>query len=256
MSLPCIVIPCYIATPELQELTINTIRSMRRTSKVFIIAVDDGSPMDTGFLEKIADATIHKEENTGFAKTCNDGIKFALDNGFKFIGVANNDIEVYQGWIEALLYPFSEYEDCGITGLISSKERHIDGMPIEKYQVPKLTSGGLLSINTGVWMQSGGLLMASSKVWNDVGLYDEQFVVGGEEDVDLFHRCMAKYQIIMSGYSCFWHKEGATRWNNEIKPSFREYNKAIEEENYDKFEEKWGWDIRKDGLHFYEEVLE
>lgn len=249
---PAIVIPNYIATEELKQLSINTIKSMRDTSNVHIIAVDDGSPMDTSFLDKIADVTIHSPTNNGFAITCNKGFELALANGYKFIGCANNDIEVFDGWIENLLYPFHAYEDCGITGLISSKERIIDGTPINKFQIPKLTSGGLLNH----WMQSGGLLMTKADVLNDIGLYDESFIYGGEEDVDLFLRCREKYQIIMSGYSCFWHKEGATRWNDEIEPGYKERNKKIEEGNYDLFEKKWGWDIRKEGLHFYEEVLE
>lgn len=87
-------------------------------------------------------------------------------------------------------------------------------------------------------------------------LYDTDYKVGGEEDVHLFLRIREKYQIVMSGYSCFWHKEGATRWNDDVLPGYKAKNKKIEESNYDRFTEKWGWDIRKEGLHFYEEILE
>lgn len=251
---PCIIIPNYIATDELRQLSINTIESMRKTSNVFIVSVDDGSPMDTTFLDEISDHTIHIKNNSGFAKASNAGLRWALSQNFDYIGCANNDIEVFDGWIEELIYPFEKWDNCGITGLISSKERVIDSKPIELYKVPKITSGGLLNH----WMQSGGLWMSASNILKEIGLFDEQFITGGEEDVDLFLRCERDfgYQIIMSGYSCFWHKEGATRWNNEVEPGFKEKNKAIESNNYDKFAEKWGWDIRKDGLRFYEDVIE
>lgn len=246
------VIPNYIATDELKELATNTIASMRKTSDVYIISVDDGSPMDTKFLEEISDHTIHLEKNSGFAVACNTGLQYALDKGYEYIGCANNDIEVFNGWIEAMLYPFSKYVDCGITGLISSKLRNLNGIPIEEYKEPKITSGGLLNDK----MQSGGLWLSTHTVLEDIGLFDERFLVGGEDDVDLFLRIRQKYDIIMSGHSCFWHKEGATRWNDEIEKGYLAKNKAIEDTNYDKFADKWGWDIRKDGLRFYEEVLE
>ena len=86
---------------------------------------------------------------------------------------------------------------------------------------------------------------------------DEQFRVGGEEDVDLFLRIFSiGYRMVMSGHSCFWHKEGATRWNDEVRPGFRERNKEIEQKNYDRFAAKWGYDIRTQGLRFFERVLE
>jgi GT2 family glycosyltransferase len=244
--------PVYIATEELLTLTINALTSIRKTSDVYVIVVDDGSPMDVSILSKYADCILHNVTNLGFAPTCNRGIALAMEAGFEFIVVVNNDIEVYPGWLEAMVYPFREYENVGLTGLISSKEKYIEGKHISKYQVAKITSGGLL----GGWMQSGGLLMVPNKVLEDIGLYDEQFKVGGEEDVDLFLRIREKYQIVMSGYSCFWHKEGATRWNDDVLPGYKAKNKKIEESNYDRFTEKWGWDIRKEGLHFYEEILE
>lgn len=247
-----IVIPHYIATSELVRLATNTINSIHKTSDVFVISVDDGSPTDTGFLEVSSDHTIHLKENGGFAVACNTGFEWAIEHDFEYIGCANNDIEVYGDWLEQMLRPFVLFEQVGLTGLISSKERVIDGVPIEKYVVPKMTEGGLLNH----YMQSGGLLLSTKKVLEDVGLYDERFKIGGEEDVDLFLRIRDKYKIVMSGYSCFWHKEGATRWNDEIESGFREKNKQLEQTNYDSFKEKWGWDIRTDGLHFYEDVLE
>lgn len=163
----CVVMPVYIATEELMILTINSLTSIRKTSEVYIIVVDDGSPMDVSALSKVADCILHNVTNLGFAPTCNKGMALAMDAGFEFIVVANNDIEVYPGWLEAMVYPFREYENVGLTGLISSKEMYIEGKHISKYQVAKITSGGLL----GGWMQSGGLLMVSSKVIEDVCLY-------------------------------------------------------------------------------------
>lgn len=246
------VMPHYIATEELKELAIQALTSMKNTSDVFIISVDDGSPMDTGFLDDLSDEVIRLKKNSGFAVACNKGLKWAMKQGFEYIGQANNDIEVFRGWEEELLFPYDKWDDVGITGLISSKNRIVDGVPIENYQIPKITDGGILH----QWIMSGGLWLSKREVLEKIGLFDEQFKIGGEEDVDLFLRIRnAGYKIVMSGYSCFWHKEGATRWNNEVEPGFKEKNKAIEQLNYDKFKKKWGYDIRTDGLRFHEDVI-
>jgi len=247
-----IVIPHYITSLELETLAINTIDSMRHTAKdLFIVSVDDGSTRTVDFLDDISDKVIHMGKNSGFARACNAGFKYVLERATEddYIVCANNDIEVFDGWLEAMVSPFNEYDKVGVTGLISSMRRYIDGVPIQEYQVQKVTEGGLLDH----WMQSGGLWMSKPSVLNKVGLFDERFVIGGEEDVDIFLRIRDKhgYKLIMSGKSCFWHKEGATRWKDDVK----EKNKKCEEENYDRFAEKWGFDIRKEGLRFYEDSL-
>jgi GT2 family glycosyltransferase len=87
-----IIIPNYIATEELRNLATNAIKSMRATSDVFIICVNDGSPLNVSFLEELADHTIHLQENSGFAVASNTGLRYALEQGFDYIGCANNDI--------------------------------------------------------------------------------------------------------------------------------------------------------------------
>jgi glycosyltransferase involved in cell wall biosynthesis len=161
------VMPHYIATDELRELAIQALTSMRTTSDAFLISVDDGSPLDTAFLDEYSDKVLHLKQNSGFAIACNTGLQWALDYGFEFIGTANNDIEVFQGWYEELHRPYLLWEDVGITGLISSKHRIVDGRPIEKYIIPKLTDGGL--INT--LMMSGGLWLSRREVLEKMVLY-------------------------------------------------------------------------------------
>lgn len=246
---PTIIMPHYIATEELKQLSINAIRSMRETSDVFIVSVDDGSPMDTTFLEEISDKFIQMSENSGFAKACNTGFKWAIEQGSYYIGCANNDIEVFEGWIEALIEPFTKWDDVGITGLVASKDRK----EAETFRGRVITTGGLLRHH----MQAGGLWLSVRPVLEHIGLFDEQFFMGCE-DVDLFMRMHDKYglKIVMSDKSMFWHKEGATRWNDNVEPGYKAKNKVKDEENYDKYAKKWGYDIRERGIPFYEEILE
>lgn len=246
--------PHYIATEELKTLATNAINSMRKTSDVFIISIDDGSPMTTFFLDDLSDKTIHLKQNSGFAKATNAGFDWALKQDVKYIGCANNDIEVFDGWLEALLEPFDKWNNTGITGITHDVDRRVG----ETFKGTKITEGGLI----GDRMQNGGLWMSTKKVLTKVlengKVFDEQFLIGGEEDVDLFLRLRDKLKlpIIMSNKSVIWHKEGATRWNDEIMPGFAQRNRDIEQTNYDKFAKKWGFDIRERGLTFYEHILE
>jgi len=238
-----VIIPNYIATDELFQLMKNTVASFRKTipthTKLEMILVDDGSPIKEAskWMEENSDIYIKNKENSGFAITCNNGFKEATG---EYIVCANNDIEVYPGWWEAMAQPFQMFDNVGITGLISYKSKMPEGVPIDKWKIKKITSGGLLN----GWMESGGLWMTKKETMNECGMFDEQFLRGGLEDVDLFLRYRDTFgkQLIMSGLSPFWHKEGATRWNNEVSQNYSQESKSIEEDNRIKFANKWGFD--------------
>src|SRR5690554_4112216 len=111
-----IVMPVYIATEELKQLTQNAARSLTADPRVYLIIVDDGSPMNTDFLKDIGHKVFTMKKNSGFGPACNKGLSWALKK-FTYIGCANNDIEVYDGWLDALLEPYEKYDEVGITGI-------------------------------------------------------------------------------------------------------------------------------------------
>lgn len=241
-----IVIPQYIRKPELIELATNAINSFRKTSDVTIISVDDGGiPEMAEQVQALADIPIKNPKNLGFAPTCNNGFQWIFDNEPEdcWIVCANNDIEVYDGWLKSMTEPFDMFENVGITGLISSQYKNIEGTPIEKYCRDRMADGGQLD----GWIQSGGLWCTKKsillKTLDNGKVFDEQFIGGGFEDVDLFLRLRDTYnmKIIMSGRSMFWHKEGATRWESDVQ----KYYKEMDNENSIKFEKKWGFNYWK-----------
>lgn len=244
-----IVVPHYIITDELEQLATNALKSMYRDD-VFLVSVNDGSPRDVTFLDELSGEVLHLEENSGFAKASNTGLEWAIQrDDADYVGCANNDIQVRQDWIDALSEPFKKFDNVGITGLVASKDR----AEIDRHYGTTITEGGYINDK----MQSGGLWLSRKEVLEHVGLFDEQFEVGGEEDVDLFLRMRDTYgyMIVMSNKSIFWHKEGATRWNEEVD-GIKQFNKDAEQKNYERFAKKWGFDIREDGLRFYQIVIE
>lgn len=253
-----VVIPNFVVTEELKELATNTINSFRNSSDVVIVAVDDGSPMDCTFLKDLSDVYIRNEVNSGFAITCNNGIKWVMENEHEdcFIVVANNDIEVYPGWLEAMQEPHLEYKDVGVSGICHSRLKEIDGKHISTLRDSKMTDGGL----NGELMQDGGLLMVKKSVFEKVGLYDERFIRGGYEDVDLFLRMRDKFgmKIVMSAKAWYWHKEGATRWNceqNNYINNFGYESKSIENENLQRFIELWGFNPHTRQIWYSRELV-
>jgi GT2 family glycosyltransferase len=269
-----IVIPNYIVNEKQKLLAINAIASFRRTCNYKIVAVDDGSPMDTTFLMGIVDHYIKLPRNVGFAKACNAGFRFLYEYFFVvpaeehdgyypaklltlesledyYIVCANNDIEVYPGWEEAMREPFERFENVGVTGLPGRRFKMIDGKPITDYVEDRITEGGRL----GQFMQQGALWMSRKSVLEKVGIFDEKFERGGMEDVDLFLRMRDTYgmKIVMSGKSVFWHEEGATRFktNQEMEQEFRQ----ADLDNEAKFEKKWGFNYRQTPNVWHENPL-
>lgn len=244
-----VIIPNLIVSEELLGLMQSTVKHFREGTpsevELEIILIDDGStlPGAAEWMKENADIFIQNEHNLGFAKTCNRG--FHAATGY-YIVCANNDIEVYPGWWQAMTEPFVKeatdvkFKHVGVTGLISYTGRLPEGVPIKDWKIKKITEGGLLN----GWMQSGGLWMTTRPVMDECGMFDEQFERGGYEDIDLFMRYQHKFgkKLIMSGMSAFWHKEGATRWNCEVDPNYKKESKRIEESNRVKFTNKWGWD--------------
>jgi GT2 family glycosyltransferase len=239
-----VVIPHYIVTEELKELATNTIKSFKDSSDVVVISVDDGSPMDTQFLKDLSDVYLRNEKNSGFAPTCNKGFKWVMDKEKEdcYIICANNDIEINKKTVPELIYPFERWDNVAITGICSSKEKQLEGKPLEEFGFGRISEEGMVRDR----MQDGGLWMSKKSVLEKIGLFDEQFIRGGYEDVDLFLRARDtfKMRIIMSSRAWYWHKQGATRWNceqNGFINNFGRESKRIEDENCDKFIKKWNF---------------
>lgn len=236
-----IVIPNYIISHELEKLSRETYQSFKRTSDCTVINVDDGGTQGIDGLKENSDIYI-RQENKGFAPACNRGFKWILDNEKKdcYIVCSNNDILVYNGWFDEFKKAMKQF-NAGMIGGLGFKEKIIEGKPIEEYrenvgspyQWNYVTEGGKLND----WMFPGGFYMTKKSVLEDVGLYDEGFIHGGWEDIDLFMRAKQKgHRLIMTPKVQYWHKEGATRFFDEQKGIQVE----VEPHNQNHFKSKWG----------------
>ncbi len=243
-----VVIPQFLVTEELVELAETCIRTWKESANVFIISVDDCGEYQkaSGADEVLAksDLVITQPQNSGFARACNAGIKKAMEMGDEkdYIIISNNDIEVNKRVLPELQRPFEEMENVAISGIFSTILKNWEGRPLEEVNLGQMAKDGQL----GDRMQDGGLVCTTKGIMEKIGMYDERFIRGGYEDVDLFLRARDTFgmKIIMSNMAVYWHKQGATRWNTEKIGAVNDFgreSKTIESENLQKFIEKWGY---------------
>jgi GT2 family glycosyltransferase len=109
-SAPLCVIPSYLRTPADLDLLVRCLVSLWTTAPdAGVLVVDDGSP-ERSLLEPLAAAIdelgyelIAKEENEGFSRTVNVGLRRALETGRDAV-LVNADVEFHEpGWLDRMV---------------------------------------------------------------------------------------------------------------------------------------------------------
>lgn len=206
-----------------QKLLNNCLKAVYSQSyphfKVYL--VDNGSEDDSvGFVKENFPKTeiVKLNENTGYAKGNNIGIKMALkENVFDFIICLNNDTIVSKGWLKELTNTADK--DTSI-GAVSSKayfddKKTIQNAGLEFYKSLKSTKQGGISIGYGLTDNEAPELSHDIEVFapggvaplyktevlkklllRDNEVFDEDFFAYAE-DYDL------GFRIRSFGYKCF-----------------------------------------------------
>lgn len=111
--------------------TIECIESLKKHTLIpyRLVWVDDGSrrqERDTilKYLEKsgIIFKTIFHDENLGFTKSINDGIRVCESN---YLALINNDILVTEGWLGKLVFLLDDNPKMGMVGSLASATRRV-----------------------------------------------------------------------------------------------------------------------------------
>ena len=194
------IIPCWLITEQLKELTQNTVNSLGETE---LIIVDNGSPLGGGYLREIADVYIRNKENLGYAKAVNEGLRLC-DQG-ELVAVANNDIRVSEGWQKIA-------EEIMQDPLVMSV--HFKMIP---YNEP-------FSLGDKVWITGKERWCTNSFfVMRNCGLFDENFL-NSYDDWDLHYRMYQKgFKTAYTNKASYQHMDSFTqqfvpdRNENDIK---------------------------------------
>lgn len=184
-----------------------------------------------------------------FAKNCNEMIAKADGRNFFLL---SNDVVFTPGWNE----PLKQYSNvlslpsCNQTHVYSSNGLKLQSsMRIDEYNNQYFELSEIVKLHKG--QNSAGfferllmgfyVFMLPAKVYNKVGLFDEQFGVGGGEDVDYRIRCIEKsIPVKYISQSYLLHFAGKSTWDgpeqqNEIDQRNKQY--------FELFSKKWGQNL-------------
>jgi GT2 family glycosyltransferase len=214
-----------------------------------VIVVDNHSTDETS--QQLAAISgirvITNETNEVFVNACNQAAQVARGSYLLFL---NNDTEVTEGWLEAMLAPFSD----ATTGAVGAKLVYPDGSLQEAGGIIWSDGNGCnyghgdnpdlpkYSYRKAVDYCSGACLMISTRLWNEIGGFDQRFAPAYYEDTDLcFTVRSMNYKVIYQPAARVVHYGGASA-GKETSSGYKRY----QEINREKFIEKWREVLERD----------
>lgn len=194
---------------------IQSLYEFTDVEKFDLIIVDNGSTDSTKenlqefFKDKNNCTLIFNEENLGYSKGNNIGIKSVLDKDYEYIALLNNDIMFTPNWLEDTL---SLFEKDNQLGMVS----------------PRIQKGKTLNINNYMNKYKNYLkkfkgdfeytleplfccVFIKKEVIEKIGLLDENFTPAFWEDNDYCFRAMyAGYSLARSNKTFVFHNHSQT----------------------------------------------
>lgn len=162
---------------------------------------------------------ISNSVNSGYSGGNNTGFKYALKNGYKYIGTLNPDAVAEPNWAEQLVGQLKDHPEVGIsTGILARSDRQtLDstgdfyttwGIPSPRGRNQPIATAAKQS--EYVFGSTGGGFIARREVLEDIGLFDEKFFMYFE-DVDFSFRAqLAGYKIRYTPKATAYHKISAS----------------------------------------------
>ncbi len=217
----CVIIPTFSAKNELLRC-VAALQAQRRLLPFTIIVVDNGADTDT----KNAIDTIRKNivvlqspTNRGFAGGVNIGIRYALQHGFSYIALLNDDAVAEHGWLRQLHATLRSRQDAGIVTckMLQTTARTIDstgecyttwGLPFPRGRGE--ADAGQYDEGGEIFGASGGASLYRAALFEAIGLFDEDFFAY-YEDVDFSFRAqLAGWKVLYDPRAVVRHAGGGT----------------------------------------------
>ena len=246
-----IVIPLYSGA-NLTLSCLETIRDRTIGASYEVILVDDAADAETkALLDRAYGAQIiTNRENLGYARSVKAGAAHARG---KWLVLCNNDIQVQEGWLTAMLRCAESSPDIGI---VTPKYIYPDGSLQEAGGVIwRDGSGGQYGrgespgepryeFRRDVDYGSAAALMVRADFWRQVGGFDQRFEPMYYEDTDLCFQAREQgLRVVYEPRANVMHVEGGSA-GTDISVG----HKRHQETNRPKFVEKWRERLERDQL--------
>ncbi len=204
-----------------KDLTFQTVESLRGLSHddLEIIVVDNGSSdgsheaVQAAFPEVTA---LRVEVNRGISVGLNAGIVNAMERGFDYLLILNNDIEVHPEMVTEMLALAETDPSIGCVGpktyYHADRNRLWSAGGIIRFRESVTRERGMLDLDRGQYQRdeemdyiNGCAMLVPRRVVEAIGLWDPVYLVG-VEDADW---CMRMKQ---AGFTC-WYSHKALLWH-------------------------------------------
>ena len=246
------VVVCFHNHVEMTRRCLEHVQRNSPAGTYEIVLVDDCST-DAG-AEALASFPevrfIRTPENLGFTLAANEGARHAQGRYLVFL---NNDTEVQEGWLDALLDAASDGPDVGAVG---ARLLYPDGRLQE--------AGGLIwsdatGTNMGRWQDpsdpafayrrevdycSGACLLVPRELFESLGRFDPTFAPGFYEDTDLCFQVRQNGKVVLyEPAAVVVHHEGATFGDESAAGISTAFDKTAMWRNRHRFRAKWASEL-------------
>ena len=219
------------------EDTIECIGSLSKQTykNMTIVVVENGS--HDGSVEKIKQlekqysdnlVALYNDQNLGFDGGVNTGIRWAMEHGYDYVALFNNDATADQEWVASLVAATHQSNSGITTGLLLREDgKTIDstgdwyskwGLPFPRNRGDKAGAAPKAGFVFGA---TGGATLYSMPMLHDIGIFDEDFFAYYEDNDISFRAQLAGYKVFYEPKAKAFHKLSQT--SNRMPSGFAVY---------------------------------
>lgn len=229
-ELVSIILPVYMTNYTLFHYTGNCIGSIREHTpegSFELVVVDNGSPVPPPQLQSYyAQKVIKNEANLGVTKAWNQGIRMSVG---EYIVLVNNDVQVFDGWLEGMLDGLAEGND-----LVMAHPMYSLTEPFARAVEARKVLAGEKKLDP--LERDFSCVMFRRSLIEEIGLFDEIFF-SYCSDSDFFKRMLEKgKKYKMLDRVAVSHISDATGFSMSETPEIMNKDKAAYEEKWSKKE--------------------